>query len=394
MALLSVETGKKKTVRENNILKTEISQKTLTLDIRMVFDSIENGYFILPKYHQFFAWKKEDIEYLILALMKRTSIPPIYLYSKGDNYVILNGQQIIIGIFLYLHSVFYKNKKDRTYLNFKDLAQELKALEKEDIKIKNKIIGKKFNLISKTYEINNENMSFNNLEERTQELLLKKTLNIVLVQCNSEQPRKVYFDIFKLQSNFDKILTDQEIRNGIYINNVLYDEIEKINKNQTWRKLFGKNSSNYRDFEYLLRFLSLSHYTKANNNILEINYEQPFNYINIVDDFSENFEITKEREKIKEKLLKKAKEETDKLFKFFNSISFSSDDKSKKLNILILEAVFVAYCKLKLFKKNIEIDFEILKTDEFKVIFNNSSEKNIEDRLNMVFKKLGDEFIK
>ncbi|WP_304158792.1 hypothetical protein, partial [Fusobacterium ulcerans] len=156
---------------------------------------------------------------------------------------------------------------------------------------------------------------------------------------------------------------------------------------------------NSRDFEYLLRFLSLNYYTEIKNNKLEINYKKLFDYANIIDDFSEIFEIV-DKERDKGTKSKNAKKEVKKLIKFFNSICFSNnnENKNKKMSILILEAIFVAYCKLELFNKNIKIDFENflqnLNTEEFEITRSTSSKVSVLKRMNVALTKMEDEFIK
>ncbi|WP_462424885.1 DUF262 domain-containing protein [Fusobacterium sp. THCT13E1] len=395
-----IEIDEKKTIREDDILKTEISFKTQGMDIESILNSLKRGDFILPKYQRLFVWEKEDISKLIMSLIKNIPIPPIYLYFQSDGrYVILDGQQRITSIFLYFNSIFYKDEKNRIRFNFKELSQKLDTLENKNIETRNKTLEKEFNLTSTTYILNNEDATFINMDRSIQRILFRKPLEMVFVQCNSKQRNKIYSDIFKLLNSAGKSLTNQEIRNGVYINNVLYDEIEKINKNQVWRKLFGSNSYNSRDFEYLLRFLSLNYYTEIKNNKLEINYKKLFDYANIIDDFSEIFEIV-DKERDKGTKSKNAKKEVKKLIKFFNSICFSNnnENKNKKMSILILEAIFVAYCKLELFNKNIKIDFENflqnLNTEEFEITRSTSSKVSVLKRMNVALTKMEDEFIK
>lgn len=278
----------------------------------------------MPKYQRKFVWDKEEINSLILSLIKNIPIPPLYLYFQDDGkYVILDGQQRITSIFLYFNNIFFKDDKNRSRLNFEEISKELLLPNPE--------LNKKFNLEEVKYNVENNDITFKNMSDKIKRILLRKSLDIVFVQCNSEDVVKVYSDIFKLLNSAGRPLSNQEIRNGIFIDNALYDEIEKINLNKVWRTLYGTNSIIYRDFEYLLRFLALSFYTKISNNEIEISYQHAFEYANIIDDFSKKFDRKKNKKNL-DKNLKKNREienavklEIFKLEKFFKDIEIETE---------------------------------------------------------------------
>lgn len=321
---LELEEYEEKNIRETEILKAEISYKTQSMDIESILNSLKNSYFVLPKYQRKFVWDKEEINSLILSLIKNIPIPPLYLYFQDDGkYVILDGQQRITSIFLYFNNIFFKDDKNRSRLNFEEISKELLLPNPE--------LNKKFNLEEVKYNVENNDITFKNMSDKIKRILLRKSLDIVFVQCNSEDVVKVYSDIFKLLNSAGRPLSNQEIRNGIFIDNALYDEIEKINLNKVWRTLYGTNSIIYRDFEYLLRFLALSFYTKISNNEIEISYQHAFEYANIIDDFSKKFDRKKNKKNL-DKNLKKNREienavklEIFKLEKFFKDIEIETE---------------------------------------------------------------------
>lgn len=395
---LELEEYEEKNIRETEILKAEISYKTQSMDIESILNSLKNSYFVLPKYQRKFVWDKEEINSLILSLIKNIPIPPLYLYFQDDGkYVILDGQQRITSIFLYFNNIFFKDDKNRSRLNFEEISKELLLPNPE--------LNKKFNLEEVKYNVENNDITFKNMSDKIKRILLRKSLDIVFVQCNSEDVVKVYSDIFKLLNSAGRPLSNQEIRNGIFIDNALYDEIEKINLNKVWRTLYGTNSIIYRDFEYLLRFLALSFYTKISNNEIEISYQHAFEYANIIDDFSKKFDRKKNKKNL-DKNLKKNREienavklEIFKLEKFFKDIEIETEkiNPKKKISILILEAIFVAYCKLELYNKNIRINYKdfLSKLDNktFAISRSTSSKVSIIKRLNAAYKILKRKYI-
>lgn len=96
------EDDEKDHYKTNNILKAEISHYTNGLQVESVINSLESGFYVIPKFQRRFVWKKEQVANLALSIIKDVPIPPLYLYL-GDNkrHVILDGQQRATAIFLY-----------------------------------------------------------------------------------------------------------------------------------------------------------------------------------------------------------------------------------------------------------------------------------------------------
>ncbi len=128
------EDDEKDHYKTNNILKAEISHYTNGLQVESVINSLESGFYVIPKFQRRFVWKKEQVANLALSIIKDVPIPPLYLYL-GDNkrHVILDGQQRATAIFLYFNNLWYSGTREYHRIEFKKIGTLNKTvLELED----------------------------------------------------------------------------------------------------------------------------------------------------------------------------------------------------------------------------------------------------------------------
>ncbi|MBN9645571.1 DUF262 domain-containing protein [Terrisporobacter glycolicus] len=375
----------KKDININDLLNTKISYKTKAMDIESILNALKRGDYVLPKYQRKYVWEKFDASNLVLSLIKNIPIPPIYLYFDYNTgkYVVLDGQQRITTLFMYYNNIFYKSKNGRIKIDFKDISYELEKIEYYTNKIHNPIeslsnkdikknedeikkiyknIEKKYNIVKSKFNLElddyEKDITFSNFDEKAKRILRRKDLDTVFVQCESKNTDKAYSEIFKLLNSAGKELSSQEIRNGVYYNNVLYDYLFNFNKeNIIWRKIYGAESLIYKDFEYLLRFLALDYFSEYKEGNFIINYNKAFSYSNIIDDYSEKFNRELACNNFEE-IEKKVLNDIQKLKMFFEK--FTDIDESTKMtgkNLLVLEAMFIAFSKLNLLGKGLEISY-------------------------------------
>lgn len=399
-----------KSIDVSDLLNNKISYKSKAMDIETILLNLKRGYFELPKYQRRYVWEKEQVENLILSLIRNIPIPPLYLYydNRSGNYVILDGQQRITSLFMYYNSIFYKGKRDRPQIDFKELALKTKKIEElkevsnqtsegeiekiyNEITAKYKIVESSFNLAGK------QDITFEKLKVEAKKVLLRKDLDVVFVQCNASNSQQIYAEIFKLINSAGKELSSQEIRMGVYSDNVLYDEIIKFNEeNDVWRKIYG-NSYSAKDMEYLLRFLALDHYTELRNEEIDINFDKKFSLPKVIDEYSslfnrvysEGLESQDEVESKNEEIENRAKKEIAKLKKFFDKFNdVKQSDTASGGNILNLEGVFVAMSKTGCLEKNCRAEYEnwISKLDLGKDA--RRDKKGVKERLNKGLKEV------
>lgn len=201
----------------------------------------------------------------------------------------------------------------------------------------------------------------------------------------------------------------------MYYDNSLYDYINEFNeKNQLWRRIYGGNSLIFKDFEYLLRFLSLNYYSEIKSTKFSINYKKTFSYSNIIDDFSAMFNSkplkNSSQQQSEEEVNKimnynaqikaNAKEQLMKLEKFFGIFydDFKDEQPNGKISLLILEAVFLSFSKLGLLDSGLKLDFvsffNTLNQTDFKISKSTSNRGTIEKRINKAINIIRKEFPK
>lgn len=418
----------KKDININDLLNTKITYKTKVMDIEAILNALKRGDYILPKYQRKYVWEKQDASNLVLSLIKNIPIPPIYLYFDyyTGKYVVLDGQQRITTLFMYYNNIFYKSKNGREKINFEEISRKLdeieyyndkknnpieeltsKELTEINVKIRGlyKSIEDEYNIVKAVFNLElgdfEKDITFSSFDEKAKRILRRKDLETVFVQCENDNADKAYSEIFKLLNSAGKELSSQEIRNGVYYNNILYDHLFNFNKkNIVWRKIYGAESLIFKDIEYLLRFLALdkfSGYNKDNRNF-EITFKGTFSYSNIIDEYSEIFnrEADKDnstaevnRESYKTKKAKQGIEKLVMFFRKFNDIDEKTQMRGK--NLLILEAMFIGFSKLGLLESDFNISYfstvEYIKNDKDvqKYIAQSTSSKgNVTDRIRAI----------
>lgn len=355
----------------NNLLNTQISYKSKAMDIESILNALKRGDYKLPKYQRKYVWEKSDASKLILSLIKNIPIPPLYLYYDSEGkYVVLDGQQRITTIFMYYNNLFYSSSKaERERLDFKEVSDILEEIEynnsllkhdktlKKEINLKTNTLYKKlkekYNLSKTEYtltlnENDDKNITFESFNEKSKRILRRKDLEVVFVECNDINSDKVYSEIFKLLNSAGRSLSSQEIRNGIFYNNILYDRLYDFNnQNIAWKKLYGTKSRTYKDMEYLIRFLALDYYSSYNtiSEKFTITYDKSFSYSNIIDSYSKKFN----RDINDVEKIELVNHDINKLTLFVNKfINTEGSTKSKGKYLLIIEAMFISLSKLNL----------------------------------------------
>lgn len=410
------EDDEKDHYKTNNILKAKISHYTNGLQVESVINSLESGFYVIPKFQRRFVWKKEQVANLALSIIKDVPIPPLYLYL-GDNkrHVILDGQQRATAIFLYFSNLWYSGTREYHRIEFKkigtlnrnvlELEEELEKVKQEKksksvaLELKNKIkaiyseLKDNYGIVrSKFYIDDNDTkreITFSSFDQEEQDFLFRKRIDITVVECRSQNAQRVYADIFKLLNSGGKLLGTQEIRNGIYWELSLYDELFELNKNINWRMVYGKESPYSKDIEILLKMLALNYFTvlstednlylKEPEEVIEVSFDGTFNWSNIMEEYSSISETWDTHE---------VKKEVERLKTYLNNIQ-GIQNATKKCNKAVFEAVFVATCKL---DYTSEIGYEWLcsleEEEEFQKGNVLSNKKSVEMRLTKALKKL------
>lgn len=193
----------------DDLLNTTIDYKSKSIDIETILLNMKRGYFDIPDWQRKYVWEKEQVENLILSLIRNIPIPPIYLYynKSNGNYVVLDGQQRLTSVFMYYNSIFYKDKSDRPRINFKNISET----NLHD-----------YNMDKTDYSILGEDITFDKLDELYKKVLLRKDLDIVFINDNSSNSNLSYAEIFKLINISGVPMSYKELQLGVdmIINNI------------------------------------------------------------------------------------------------------------------------------------------------------------------------------
>ncbi len=350
----------------NNILRSELTSYTNGLQIESLINSLVTQYYLIPKFQRKYIWKKSQVANLALSLIKDIPIPPIYLYvNERKKQVILDGQQRATSLFLYFNDLWYVGVTEYKRLDFRVISDLNLALTAEENILNNLVENESLNKKEKTQKVKEakekiknikeelkkqgvartkfyvedkgveRDISFSSFSEDEKEFLKRKRLDITIVDCRSKNAPKVYAEIFKLLNSGGKLLSAQEVRNGVYWELFLYDRLFEVNKKTQWREIYGKESDVSKDVEILLKILSLNYYTTFAEKI-SIDYDGTFNWSNIMEDYSD-IAGTWSNENVEKQI--------SLLINFLNNIK-NIDRSVATCNKAVFEAAFVAYTKL------------------------------------------------
>lgn len=402
-------------VKTNNILKADITSYSNGLQIESVISSLVSGYYIIPKFQRKYIWKKSQVANLALSLMKDVPIPPIYLYvNERKKHVILDGQQRVTSLFLYFNDLWYVGTEEYRRLDFyrinelntklkeaeadiqsiisdaslskKEQSSKLKAAKQEAKLYANEL--KNLGLVRTNFFVEdgkaNTEISFSSFTEDEKEFLKRKRLDLTIVECRSGNAPKVYAEIFKHLNCGGKLLSAQEVRNGVYWELELYDKLFEVNKNKQWRAIYGKESVVSKDVEILLKILALNYYTEVKDNQINIVYDGTFNWSNIMEEYSD-IAATWSTEEVSRQI--------SLLTNYLNKITNIIDNSENRCNKAVFEASFVAFTKINC---NESIDYEWLrsldKEEEFQKGNVLSNKQSVEDRLTKALKKFREKY--
>lgn len=139
--------------------------------------------------------------------------------------------------------------------SFKEAMTNQLALEELHIQLKNED-EKEFNV------------DYANLPMEMKRRIDYTTITVIEIKIDFERQRtKILRKIFENLNAKGSLLTQQELRNGIYVCD-FYNMLQEYNRHDgKWRKIWGKEDAAERDMETLLRFCALKKYVKLEKKI-------------------------------------------------------------------------------------------------------------------------------
>lgn len=202
------------------------------LSFRELINMYDDDELLKPELQRKYVWDKPEASRFIESILLGLPIPSIFLAkTKDNNKLIIDGYQRIMTVYDYVKKgVFAKD-------------------------------GKVFKLVN-TERINKKwrGKAYSELDDFDQKKIRQTTIHAIIFE--QKQPKdndSSLYQIFERINTSGRVLKPQEIRNCVYqgnFNTLLFE----LNKNPTWRILFGEPDEDYRmmDLEFILRFFALS----------------------------------------------------------------------------------------------------------------------------------------
>lgn len=313
-----------------------IQQYKTDVGFRTLVEGVNENLYIIPKYQRKYRWVKEQVIALVESLILGLPIPPIYTCRNKKNQLeILDGQQRILSLFFYYMGFYLDRKKNNSVDfseiemgegSFKEALTSQLALEELHIQL----IGEEGKEI---------NVDYADLPVEMKRRIDYTSITVIEIKIDDEKQRtKILRKIFENLNAKGSLLTQQELRNGIYVCD-FYNMLQDYNRhNNRWRKIWGKEDAAERDMETLLRLCALRKYVRIDRKDSEnFNFfieEYHSSYAKLLDKFSET-SMSFNAEQIEEY--------QNSLDCFFNLFEVNATQSSK---VALLESFYIVYEKL------------------------------------------------
>ncbi|MGN0482903.1 MAG: DUF262 domain-containing protein [Lachnospiraceae bacterium] len=339
----------------DNWKNVSIQQYKTDVGFRTLVESVNENLYIIPKYQRKYRWKKEQVVALVESLIYGFPIPPIYTCRNKENQLeILDGQQRIMSLFFY-YIGYYMNTKINSCIDFSELEIDhdsfkdalLEQFELEELHI---------NIAGQNGE--QMNVDYASLPVEIKRKIDYTTITIIEIKVDEEEKKsEVLRKIFENLNKKASILSEQELRNGIYVC-PFYDMLQKVNrKNERWRRIWGREDAAERDLEILLRFCAWRRFVSVKKNLVDYEFyidDYKANYREMLDRFSE------EAMKFSDTEIERYE---DSLTEFFELFQVKRTQSSK---VTLLESFYIVFEKLEIRKPiTDEIYEKVLKNSKY-----------------------------
>ncbi len=320
----------------NNMGGMSIQQYKTDVGFRTLVEGVNENLYIIPKYQRKYRWSKEQVISLVESLIRGLPIPPIYTSRNDRNQLeILDGQQRILSLFFY-YIGYYLDRKKNNSVDFSEIEVEGKSF-KEALKDQFALEELHIRLMEEGGE--EVSVDYADLPVEMKRRIDYTSITVIEIKINDEGQRtKVLRKIFENLNAKGSLLTQQELRNGIYVCD-FYNMLQNYNRhNEKWRKIWGKEDAAERDMEMLLRLCALRRYTgikrKDAGNFDFTIEEYHSSYGKLLDEFSETaMKFSADQ----------IEEYQNSLVHFFDLFEVNITQSSK---VALLESFYIVYEKL------------------------------------------------
>jgi len=217
----------------------EVSSYGWDSDVEGLVKRLKRGDIKLPGFQRGFVWSPTEQSRFIESLILGLPVPNVFLAQDRDSKTlnIIDGQQRLKTLQRYLDGEF-------SISNSKKIHEDLRG------RYFNREVAKSAN-----------SRVLDDADERT---LSDSILHSIVIKSDPSSDSEEYgaeyndavIQIFRRLNTSGKVLQPQEVRSCIFYG-VFDSSLHKLNKNESWRKLFGPEHGRYKDVETILRFLAL-----------------------------------------------------------------------------------------------------------------------------------------
>jgi len=279
--------------------------------LELLNEKIARGEIIIPKFQRGWVWKPVQASRLIESFLLGLPVPAIFVYKEpSQKQVVIDGQQRLRTI-----TGFFKGKLpdgSDFYLRGVDPQWEGKY--------------------------------YSNLSEEERIRLRDSVLRQVIVEQLDPKDNTSIYHIFERLNTGGTGLTPQEVRNCTY-HGPFNDLIVELNRDSTWRQIFGTSDADarMRDIELIVRFLAL--YDKIDS------YAKPMKQF--LNDYMAEHQMETNREPHESKFINTIK----RIHEAFGPKPFHI---KRGINVAVFDSVSIAFAESVTTPRNIVRRFEKL----------------------------------
>ncbi len=192
------------------------------IEVESLIRRLEQGDIYIPEFQRHYVWDIKQASRFVESILLGLPVPQIFLaQDKEKKRIVIDGQQRLKTLQFFKEGKFHNKRKF-------------------------KLTGVQPQYEGKTYD---------DLDESDARTFMDYVIRAITIKEISPS-REAIYHIFERLNTGGQNLRPQEIRTAIYHGFVI-ETLEELNKYESWREIYGKESKYLKDRELILRFLSL-----------------------------------------------------------------------------------------------------------------------------------------
>ncbi|MBF0553198.1 MAG: DUF262 domain-containing protein [Nitrospirae bacterium] len=189
---------------------------------------------IIPVFQRGYVWTQVDASSFIETLLLGLPVPGIFLSRERNSkkYLVIDGQQRLLSLQYFVDGIFRTGTVKGSAFSLKKVQEKYK------------------------------DATYRTLDADDRTRLNDSIIHATIIQQDDpKDDDSSIFYIFQRLNKYGRRLFPHEIRNSIY-RGEFNELLKKINANEIWRKIYGKESPRQKDIELILRFFAFFDYSE------------------------------------------------------------------------------------------------------------------------------------